>query len=94
MVWVFKIKDEVIGIFDKVNELALAVWQHRDELNFAEGVCSLDNISDYMADTPTNLNEVMIGGRITDYTLNIDYTTYRLPSLTEEMYRKERRQLW
>lgn len=50
MVWVFKIKDEVIGIFDKVNELALAVWQHRDELNFAEGVCSLDNISDYMAD--------------------------------------------
>ena len=89
MVYVFKIKDEVIGVFDKVNELALAIWQHRDELNFAELVCSLDNIIDYMSETPTDLNEVMIGGSITDFTLNIDYTTYRLPSLTEEYHRKE-----
>lgn len=89
MVYVFKIKDEVIGVFDKVNELALAIWQHRDELNFAELVYSLDNIIDYMSETPTDLNAVMIGGSITDFTLNIDYTTYRLPSLTEEYHRKE-----
>ena len=89
MVYVFKIKDEVIGIFDDCHELALAIWQHRDELNFAELVCSLDNIIDYMSETPTDLNEVMIGGSITDFTLNIDYTTYRLPSLTEEYHRKE-----
>lgn len=93
MVYVFKIKDEVIGIFDKVNELALAIWQHRDELNFAEWVCSLDNIIDYMSDTPTDLNEVMIGGSITDYTLNIDYTTYRLPSLTAQKIKRGKRSI-
>lgn len=89
MVWIFTIDEEIIGVFDSINELALAIWQHRDELHFAEWVCSLDSIIDYMSETPTDLNEVMIGGSITDVTLNIDYTTYRLPSLTEEYHRKE-----
>lgn len=89
MVWIFTINEEIIGVFDSINELALSIWQHRDELRFAEWVCTLDNIIDYMEDTPTDFNEVMIGGSIIDFTLNIDYTTYRLPSLTEEMYRKE-----
>lgn len=88
MVWMLTINIEIIGIFDNIEELALAIWQHRDELNLAEWVYSLDDIIDYMEDTPTDFNEVMIGGSITDYTLNIDYTTYRLPSLTEEYHRK------
>lgn len=87
-VWVFKIKDEVIGIFDNCHELALAIWQHRDELTLAGWVYSVDDIVDYMEDTPIDFNNLMEGGIITDYTLNIDYTTYRLPSLTEEYHRK------
>ena len=88
MVYVFKIKDEVIGIFDDCHELALAIWQHRDFLKLAGWIYNLDDIVDYIEDTPLDFNNVMEGGSITDYVLNIDYETYRFPSLTAQYAKK------
>lgn len=94
MVYVLKIKDEVIGIFDKVNELALAIWQHRDEIKLPEWCYSVDDIIDYMEYSPIDFNGAMKGAMIADYELNIDYITYRTPSLTakyEQELEKENR---
>ena len=87
MVYVLSINGDVVGVFTDVKELALAIWQHRKELILASFIYSAKDVYEYMQDTPLDGNHIIACGVIGDFMPNIDYTTYRLPSLTEEMER-------
>ena len=87
MVYVLSINGDVVGVFTDVKELALAIWQHCKELILTRFIYSAKDVYDYMEDSPLDGNFIMENGVIGDFMPNIDYTTYRLPSLTEEMER-------
>lgn len=87
MVWVLSTNDGVIGVFDNENELCLAIWHHKEELLLSGWMTSLEDVQDY---EPTELNDYISRGSVIAYTLNIDYSTYRLPSWDEKLYNKER----
>mgnify|MGYP006995878848 CR=1 FL=1 len=91
--WVFSIDVsganswDVVGIFTKDRELALAIWQHRKEIYLSGWFENVEGVMDYI-ENDYDLNDYMPRGRVLDYMPNIDYTTYRYPSLTEEMEKR------
>lgn len=88
MIWVLsKYDGEVIGVFNKKKELCLAIWHHKDELGLSGWWESAKELRDL---EPTELDDYISRGSVIDYALNIDYSTYRLPSWDEKLYNKER----
>lgn len=86
-VWMLETNDgETIGIFDSRKELALAILHHERELGLSGWLASPEDILDYET---TELNDYMSKGTVLDFTLNIDYSTYRLPSWDEKLRRDE-----
>lgn len=86
MVWELVANDgDTIGIFNNQKELALAIRHHGKKLGLSGWLATVEDIMDY---EPTELNDLMSKGSVIDYTLNIDYMTYRLPSWDEKLYKK------
>lgn len=80
-------KSEIIGIFNDIDELVTAMLQHKEEINLAKWADTKKKIKEYMDETPLDGNALMKKGLITDYELNIDYSTKgecRTPSLNEK----------
>lgn len=93
--WVFSIytnrertSEYIVGVFTKEKELALAIWQHRKEIFLSLWMENVDDILNYMGNE-NDVNNLMPRGHVADYVPNIDYTTYRWPSLTEEMEKRK-----
>ena len=87
-VWELSTNDgETIGIFNDQRELALAIRHHGKKLGLSGWLATVEDIMDY---EPTELNSLMSRGSVIDYTINIDYSTYRLPSWDEKLYNNER----
>lgn len=77
-------ESEIIGIFDDIDEMITAILQHKEEIGLAKWADTKKKIKEYMDETPLDGNELMKKGLISDYELNIDYSTkggYRTPSL-------------